>query len=387
MKKIFTLMAAVMIAVVVSAQETTPALAITMESEKSAGEAVTLKLVAGGSQKVHIDWGDGVLEEFTVSNAVNSPTSITKNLPVDNPTIKVYVDGSAITVFDCSNNGLTSLDLTNTSSLNYLHCNENKLTELDISTQPRLYRVTCRKNEITSFDVSQNTELNYLEIWSNKLTSLTGLENTLIKNLYVRFNPLGSINVAGITTLQTLDARNCGLTSLDVTGCTSLTTLNINSVGPANANSFDACALDALYETLPSTGGTMTVVYDGTMEYDGLMDAAGSNATLATAKGWTVKAQTGTTTYTSDGGGCVETSVSALKAAQFTLTPNPAKAYTQLNVGENVVGAMLYVYDLTGKVVMKREVQKSIENLNVSKLHKGVYMVSVGGVSAKLVVL
>lgn len=386
MKKIFTLMTAVMMAISASAQ-TDLSRAITMQTAKLTGETVTLKLTASGTRSVWVDWGDGKTVQLTgVSGNSGSPSTHTGTLPVDNATINVYVDGCALTVLDCQKNKLTSLDVTGTSTLNYLTCNHNSLTELDVSTQGRLLILVCNNNQIASLDVSNNAELWRLYGWTNKLTSLTGLENTLINDLSLRENPLGSINVAGIVTLKALFIQNCGLSSLNLKGCIGLTSVAINNAGPVNANKFDACTLNAIYETLPSTRGTLTVVYNGSMAYDELTDVAGSNKTIATTKGWTVKSKGGAT-YTGDGGGCGTTGIDHLKTAKLRLSPNPAKDYTQLTIGEKAVGSMLYVYDMSGKVVLEKKVRNSVENLNISRLIKGVYTVVVAGDIQRLMVM
>ena len=56
---------------------------ITMKTSKTSGSAITLVIAAGGTGSVSIDWGDGVKTTETISTSVNSPTTVTKNIPID----------------------------------------------------------------------------------------------------------------------------------------------------------------------------------------------------------------------------------------------------------------------------------------------------------------
>ena len=72
----------------------------------------------------------------------------------------------------CSNNQLTSLDVTGCASLTRLSCAGNQLSSLDVSNNTALEGLYCNENQLTTLDVSKNTELKTLACGKNKLSNL-----------------------------------------------------------------------------------------------------------------------------------------------------------------------------------------------------------------------
>ena len=60
---------------------------------------------------------------------------------------------SALTFLVCSENQLTSLNLSGCSSLTWLFCDNNRLTSLDLSGCTELWQLDCRNNRLTSLDL------------------------------------------------------------------------------------------------------------------------------------------------------------------------------------------------------------------------------------------
>ena len=79
---------------------------------------------------------------------------------------------TALADLDCSNNKLTTLDVSNNIALTYLSCNGNQLTTLDVSNNTALESLYCDNNNLTSLDVSGATRLHLLFCSDNQLTSL-----------------------------------------------------------------------------------------------------------------------------------------------------------------------------------------------------------------------
>lgn len=148
---------------------------------------------------------------------------------------------------DCSNNPLTSLDVSVFSELTDLHCDncfnqspasrsyskgvldlsentklqtlscaENGLTELILPDTQTLIEVNCDDNQLTVLDVSKNTNLRYLFGNGNKFTSLDVSNNTLLMGLEIRNNLLTDINLSANESLRTLAVHGNQLTTLDV---------------------------------------------------------------------------------------------------------------------------------------------------------------------------
>ncbi|MEE2931291.1 MAG: leucine-rich repeat domain-containing protein [Bacteroidota bacterium] len=104
------------------------------------------------------------IEDFTALTDLYCSDNQLTSLDVSNNT--------ALTVLSCWGNQLTSLDVSNNTALIDLSCNNNQLTSLDVSGATALTDLNCHSNQLTSLDVSNNTALTWLECWGNQLTSL-----------------------------------------------------------------------------------------------------------------------------------------------------------------------------------------------------------------------
>jgi len=69
---------------------------------------------------------------------------------------------NALKSISCSDNKLTALDVTNCLKLANLKCEYNLLTSLDISKCPALMALSCDHNQLTVLDVSSSSHLNKL---------------------------------------------------------------------------------------------------------------------------------------------------------------------------------------------------------------------------------
>jgi len=101
----------------------------------------------------------------------------------------------ALTNLSCSNNQLTSLDVTQNTALIYLSCFNNKITQLDISQNTALTIITCYSNLLTSLDLSKNLALTDLLCYSNQITSLDLSQNTALIAIDCKSNNLDIINI------------------------------------------------------------------------------------------------------------------------------------------------------------------------------------------------
>lgn len=129
---------------------------------------------------------------------------------------------TALTVLDCEDNELTTLDVSKNTALKQLYCGDNYLTSLDVSNNVALVYLDCYCNELTSLDVSKNTALESLDCDENKLTTLDVSKNTALKSLIIDDNEITSIDVSNLTDLDYFSCDRCQITSLDVSNNTKL---------------------------------------------------------------------------------------------------------------------------------------------------------------------
>lgn len=131
-----------------------------------------------------------------------------------------------LTMLECKENDLTSLDVSNYPELEMLSCDNNALTSLDVSRNPELTTLYCSGNQLTSLDVSANSKLEVLMCPNNQLTSLDVSGCPELGLLTCFRNSLTSLDVSGIPALEFLDCRENKLAYLDLSRNSELMTLD-----------------------------------------------------------------------------------------------------------------------------------------------------------------
>ena len=112
---------------------------------------------------------------------------------------------TALTSLSCTDNQLTSLDVSKNTALQYLYCYNNQLTSLDVSKNTALTNLSCDGNQLAALNVTKNTALQYLSCNNNQLTTLDVSKNTALKVLYCHGNQLTTLDVSKNTKLTTVE--------------------------------------------------------------------------------------------------------------------------------------------------------------------------------------
>ena len=140
---------------------------------------------------------DNVLDDSVITANINTVTDLTGGLHSrfisDLTGIEDFI---ALTILSCSNNSLTSLDLSKNTALTKLECNDNSLTSLDLSKNTVLTSLDCSNNSLTSLDLRKNTVLTSLDCSNNSLTILDVSHNSYLNMLYCTHNELNELNVS-----------------------------------------------------------------------------------------------------------------------------------------------------------------------------------------------
>ncbi len=126
---------------------------------------------------------------------------------------------------ECTDNQLTSLNLSGLPNLLKLSCGNNPLTSLNLSGLTSLTNLVCYNNKLTSLNLDGTTGLEFLNCSENQLTSLDVSKLTKLTTLKCYKNQLTSLDVSKLTKLKDLDCSANLLTALDITPLTGLTTL------------------------------------------------------------------------------------------------------------------------------------------------------------------
>ena len=140
-------------------------------------------------------------DDYVLTANINTITDLTCE-SCDIEDLTGLEDFTALTYLNCSNNQLTSLDVSNNIALTTLSCNNNQLTSLDVGQNTALTVLGCNNNQLTSLDISNNTAIWRLQCSNNQLTSLDvkNGNNTNITSFWAYGNSnLSCINVDNST--------------------------------------------------------------------------------------------------------------------------------------------------------------------------------------------
>ena len=207
--------------VVVGGSEESGTPAITFEAG-SVERTVTIGLNAAGTVKV--DWGDGTLVEQTATQAYDGWDGGLEFTGTPSGTVRIYGDGityfQAFTKYtdDAIVGGITSIDLSNATTITELDLHQNSLSAIDLSKQTGLTSLTIGVNDFETIDLSANTELTTLDISDSKntgkLTSIDLSNNTKLTKVVLSGNKLTALDLSKNPLVKTLTVLNNALTSV-----------------------------------------------------------------------------------------------------------------------------------------------------------------------------
>ncbi|WNH08683.1 T9SS type B sorting domain-containing protein [Thalassobellus suaedae] len=148
------------------------------------------------------------------------------NNQISNLDITIHTNLEVIWGF---NNQLSTLNTSQNTNLRALRCENNNLTSLDISKNIALVDLVCENNQLTSIDISNNNVLSTFQCGNNLLSNLDVSLNTNLSTLSCEQNLLSLLDVSNNSRLNTLICFSNQLTVLDLTKNESLTSLNCSN--------------------------------------------------------------------------------------------------------------------------------------------------------------
>jgi Leucine-rich repeat (LRR) protein len=325
----------------------------------------------------------------------NSLTSIDISQNTSLTSLHVYV------------NGLTSLDVSNNTALVELRCERNPIMSLDVSALVNLEMLTCGNNGLSSLDVSNNLNLDHLEFGStpaygnvNQITSLDVSANTLLTILHasqnslttldlsnnsmldylnVSFNDLSNLNVSHLSNLQWLYCEGNNLSSLDLSNNLLLTkalfgrnpiTGTYDFSGHTSLNGF-TCNETLITELNLANGNNSNFTLMLASETPNLNCIEVDDSTWA-ANNWNAWNSLDSNDHYSedcDGNG---SSIGVLENGQeIQIYPNPFN--DQLFISTPAVLEEVKLFDLNGELLINGRTN----HMDMSNLSSGVYLVEV----------
>lgn len=242
---------------------------------------------------------------------------------------------TGLKVLDCANNRITSLgDIGACKNLVTLICSKNDIVTLNTSRNTNLLGLFCNHCDITSLTI--NPQLKRLGASSNPFTTFSLPSGSVIEEVYLNDSALTTLSLTNLSTLAVLGCRGEGtlhepfvnnrgsnrrnvpaLTTLDVSGCPNLQavkagsnlqgftggssplssvralgsglapTFTIPTTSPTEGVwNFNSCSLTA--GALNTLFSDLNTVVGGTIQISNNPGTSASNASIATAKSWTV---------------------------------------------------------------------------------------------------
>ena len=162
-------------------------------------------------------------------NILNSDAEGVTNLNVSNSSIsnlagiEAFID---VTLLDCQDNLLTSLDLSFNPALAILDCQDNTISDLNINSNTVLTSLQASHNSLTTINTANNTALSDISLEDNLLTTLDLTNNSNLYQIIAHDNNLTSISFpSSPTLLEIVWVYNNSLTNIDLTMAPILATL------------------------------------------------------------------------------------------------------------------------------------------------------------------
>ncbi|MCF8225000.1 MAG: BspA family leucine-rich repeat surface protein [Bacteroidales bacterium] len=345
------------------------------------------------------------IERFTLLDSINCCDNNLSNIDILNYKSFSYIDchgndltelnitnGNYLTYLDCSKNSLDTLNITGFTSLQTLYCYNNHLTSLNVSQNDSLKILLCGINQLTSLDVSQNSKLNYLNCNINQLTNLEVSNNTELVRLLCYDNALTILDVTQNTDLAVLDCSSNKLAGLDVTNNPLLVVLDCqhNAITELDlTNNAWLGHLDCSANLLTSLDicNNTDLMIDQNPDYTYgfnllLMDMP----TLTEVIVWELPfppegrkekySATGSDNIVFEN--CNDTSniVGIYSEAGVRIYPNPNDGTFTIELAHSVQ-TDIEIFSIAGRVIYRKEHNKTAEQVDLSQYSRGIYFVSV----------
>jgi Leucine-rich repeat (LRR) protein len=171
-------------------------------------------------------------ETYVPDNAFEQALMDDININVD-PILDNYVATSIIEALQTLNiNGKGISDLTGIedfTALQVLNCSNNTLSSMDLSDNVNLIDVNCSNNTFSNLDFSSNLTLTTVDCSNNSLSSLDLTVNVNLTNLNIANNTFSEFEPSTIPTLEVFNCDSNLLVELDFQSNAALTSLSCQS--------------------------------------------------------------------------------------------------------------------------------------------------------------
>ena len=211
---------------------------ITFTTSKKIGEKIKLR---DGQSRPNPLSRELKIEGATLENAERHRYVLTAQ------TVKIIGNCSNL---DCSENGITSIDLSKNSLLTFLNCTSNKLEVLDVSNEAKLRTLVCSDNQLTSLVLPQNSQMTGFNCDWNKLTELDLSTQTKLVYLKCNRNALTSLDLTNSENIESIECQENKITQIQLPeDAENLATIKCGT------NKIDVEHMEQLINSLPEKTG------------------------------------------------------------------------------------------------------------------------------------
>lgn len=261
-------------------------------------------------------------------------------------------------VLHCSNNQISSLDLSQNVNLQWLRCGGNQLSYLDVTQNLNLINLWCDNNELSDLDITQNLNLESLWCWNNPLGSIDVSQNLNLEDLACSNTQLNDLDVTQNINLENLDCPNNQLIDLNLSA-----NINLQDLGCDNnqlVNLYINNGNNHNLQRMISTGNADLTCIQVDDENAPRPECDGFPLT-----GWCIDPWS---SYSED----CSIGIAEIKSAEVAIYPNPTtdKVFVEANAQLESVR----VFDLWGRKVLETFPRTERTELNFSTLKAGIYM-------------
>jgi hypothetical protein len=250
---------------------------------------------------------------------------------------------SGMISLNCSNNYITSLNLSSNISLMRLNCSYNKLCSLEIEDCSELLSIDCSHNTISNLNLEFNTILNRLSCQNNELTTIDLSKTSDLQQLNCSYNNLNYLDVSQNNKIISINCANNQLTGLNI------------------ANSNNRNISTALFN---ATNNNLYCIIVGDVSHANLY--------------WNTKIDL--FSYFSNDCTALGFEETLEASEELTLYPNPVDDILTIDLGKTHKNVTVSIYDAIGKLVLARNYDEiQIANINLN-INSGSYVVTVNTV-------
>lgn len=258
-----------------------------------------------------------------------------------------------ITGLNCSDNQLSTLDISNNPDLTLLNCSNNDLTSIDVSDNANLEILRCDNNNLSDIDVSNNTALSILSFAENNLLNVDVSNNSNLEELNGSDNQLSELNVSVNSELFVINCSNNQLTDLDLSN-TKIKTLssennNLEVLNLANGHNTEVISI------LVNNNPNLTCIQVDDVGYS-TANWTGSNFVFDTGVSFSVNCELSIETNELE------------NSDLFVVYPNPTNGKVHFSEKVN-----LKVTNLVGQIIYNEQNSKSID---LSPQPSGLYIIT-----------